>query len=254
MSRTLAQGAFASFEVPRGTVFLEAHFFPTSLFHRPMLRWYVVQALGTSRSPPPMLPSRASANDPWSSRFPCRLWGAVWMIGAVLLLVPEMSQSQARLPEQSLKAAYLYNFGKFLRTDVPSPHPTFDICLIRDEELGPTLNQLVANEQLNGRPVQVRQLKSAQDAHGCSIAFISASEGKRGEADLEALRGDPVLTVSDSPDFLKHGGMIQFLTVESHVRFSVNLDAVRSAKLNLSSELLRVAVAVVGGPPGGGQK
>jgi hypothetical protein len=54
------------------------------------------------------------------------------------------------------------------------------------------------------------------------------------------------LTVSDAANFLQQGGMIQFLTVENHVRFAVNLDAVRSARLTLSSELLRVATSVSG--------
>jgi hypothetical protein len=54
------------------------------------------------------------------------------------------------------------------------------------------------------------------------------------------------LTVSDAASFLQRGGMIQFLTVENHVRFAVNLDAVRGAQLSLSSELLRVATSVNG--------
>jgi hypothetical protein len=43
--------------------------------------------------------------------------------------------------------------------------------------------------------------------------------------------------------------MIQFVTQQSHVRFAVNLDAVRNARLSLSSELLRVAISVTGKPP-----
>jgi hypothetical protein len=89
-------------------------------------------------------------------------------------------------------------------------------------------------------------LKAVTDARGCAIAYISASEGSRLKPNLDALRGQAVLTVSDLPDFLQHGGMIQFLTVENHVRFAVNLDAVRSAQLGLSSELLRVATTVSG--------
>jgi hypothetical protein len=60
-----------------------------------------------------------------------------------------------------------------------------------------------------------------------------------------------VLTVSDAADFLLHGGMIQFVIVANHVRFAVNLDAVRSAQLSLSSELLKVAISVNGEPPTG---
>ena len=67
-------------------------------------------------------------------------------------------------------------------------------------------------------------------------------------ADLAALGSADVLTVSDAPDFLKQGGMVQFLIVDKHVRFAVNLDAVDRTHLVLSSELLRVASAVTGKP------
>jgi hypothetical protein len=71
---------------------------------------------------------------------------------------------------------------------------------------------------------------------------------------LAAAEGKPILTVSDSPDFLAHGGMIQFVQVEDHVRFSVNLDACSRHSVALSSELLKVAVAVTGKSGTGGAK
>jgi hypothetical protein len=46
--------------------------------------------------------------------------------------------------------------------------------------------------------------------------------------------------------------MIQFLLIQNHVRFAVNLNAVNHAHLVLSSELLRVASSVTGKPPSGG--
>jgi len=69
--------------------------------------------------------------------------------------------------------------------------------------------------------------------------------------DLAILGNADVLTVSDAPDFLQHGGMIQFVLVSNHVRFAVNLEAVNHTHLVLSSELLRVASSVAGKPPTG---
>jgi hypothetical protein len=117
---------------------------------------------------------------------------------------------------------------------------------VGDDPFGQTLDGLTANEQLDGKPVRIVRLKIAAEARGCAIAYISASEGSRLKADLDVLHVQDILTVSDLPDFLQHGGMIQFLTVENHVRFAVNLDAVRGAQLGLSSELLRVATSVSG--------
>ena len=84
------------------------------------------------------------------------------------------------------------------------------------------------------------------DGRSCAVLFISASESDAIREDLALLSGTNVLTVSDASDFIQRGGMIQFVQEGSHVRFTVNLDAVNRAKLTLSSELLRVAVSVKG--------
>jgi hypothetical protein len=164
-------------------------------------------------------------------------------------LIAAFACAQSRMPEYAVKAAYLFNFGKFVRfapSDAVNTRRSFDICIVGQDPLGHTLDDLTANERLDGKPVRVARMKTAAEARGCAIAYVSASEAGHLGSDLDALRGQGVLTVSDSANFLEHGGMIQFITVENHVRFAVNLDAVRGAQLSLSSELLRVAVSVIG--------
>lgn len=174
------------------------------------------------------------------------------MSGAALVAcsaVALLADAQKPVSEYAVKAAYLFNFGKFVHF-TPSAsmtgRQTFDICVVGEDPLGATLDELTASEQLDGKPVRVLRLKSPAEARGCAIAYISADEGPRLAEDLEALRDSEVLTVSDAPDFLRRGGMIQFVTIENHVRFAVNLDAARKEHLALSSELLRVAVSVNG--------
>jgi len=169
-------------------------------------------------------------------------------------MIATLAFSQNRMSEYAVKAAYLFNFGKFVRfapSDAANNRQSFDICIVGEDPLGHTLDELTANERLDSKPVRVVRMKAAAEAHGCAIAYISSAEGGRVEADLDELRGQPVLTVSDSLNFVQHGGMIQFLTIENHVRFAVNLDAVRDSKLSLSSELLRVATSVTAEKPTG---
>lgn len=175
---------------------------------------------------------------------------------AAICVLAASAPAQNRVSESDVKAAYLFNFGKFVRfmpADPDIKRQSFDICIVGEDPLGATLDGLTANEQLDGKPVRVARLKAAAEAHGCAIVYISASEGSRVRSDLDALRGQHVLAVSDADNFLQNGGMIQFVIQKNHVRFAVNLDAVRKARLSLSSELLRVAVSVNGQPPAGVQ-
>jgi len=160
--------------------------------------------------------------------------------------------AQNRVSEYDVKAVYLYNFGQFIRfspSEEVSKRQSFDICVVGEDPFGHTLDEVTANEKRDGKPVHVLRLKAAEEAHGCAIAYISASEGSRIGTDLDQLRAHEVLTVSDATDFLQYGGMIQFVDVGDHVRFAVNLKAVSSAQLSLSSDLLRVALSVNGKPP-----
>ena len=154
--------------------------------------------------------------------------------------------------EYDVKAAYLLNFGKFIRHPNPgSSRSSFDICLLGRDPMGRTIDDLAANEKVDRLPVHIRRLPDASVAKNCDIVFFSTTEGERIREDLAILAGSDALTVSDTPEFLQQGGMVQFVLVESHVRFAINLSAVNRAHLELSSELLRVASSVTGKPPAG---
>jgi hypothetical protein len=84
---------------------------------------------------------------------------------------------------------------------------------------------------------------NAREAAACRVVFFG-DDDRTLRKDLAALEGSKVLTVGDQPEFLKRGGMIQFVLEGNRVRFQVNLTAAKKAGLNLSSELLKVAADV----------
>lgn len=178
------------------------------------------------------------------------LCGVLLAVFAAAVLSSDSAQAQHS--QYEVEAAYLLNFGKFMHVAPASQagqRNTFDICIVGRDRIGKALEGLIANEQIDNRPVRVRQLTEARDARSCDIAYLG-TEGGRIDAGLDSLKGADVLTVSEAPDFLGQGGMIQLLLAQNHVRFSVNLRAVRQTHLALSSELLKVAVTVIGAPSG----
>ena len=76
------------------------------------------------------------------------------------------------------------------------------------------------------------------------MLFISASRTAQLKTILETLGTSGILTVSDMTGFTRRGGMIQFILDGDRVRFEINLAATKRAGLNLSSQLLKLAVAV----------
>ena len=152
-----------------------------------------------------------------------------------------------RPSEYQVKAAYLYNFGKFVNWPADAVAASeFDVCVLGTDPFGPLLDATVSDSTINGKRVIARRIVRAQDAAGCRVVFIAASESQRLGSALAVLSRLHVLTVSDNPHFLERGGIIQFIVEGDRVRFAVNLSAAQEAGLTLSSELLKVATKVVG--------
>jgi hypothetical protein len=169
------------------------------------------------------------------------------VLSGVLFVAQLAAQSPSKPTEFDVKAAYLYNFAKFVQwpTDAGRREArTFNVCVLGEDPFGAVLDRVVAGGSINGRTVVARRLASTQDVRTCHILFLGGMDERRAVETLDALGRADVLTVSDLPEFTRRGGMIQFVVQGARVRFEVNLDRARDAGLMLSSELLRVALAV----------
>jgi len=175
-------------------------------------------------------------------------------IATVLLLAAAQAVWAQKTSRDDVQAAYLYNFGKFVRWPQAVDRGPMLLCVAGRDPFGQAVGKLVEGEEINGRPVEERDLESPEGVGACSILFVGTEERARAESFLAAAEGKPILTVGEGPDFLARGGMIQFVLVGDHVRFAVNLDAVIQHRIVLSSELLKVAVTVTGNPGTGGAK
>lgn len=196
-------------------------------------------------------------SSPWStSGFairPCRTRSSriVWLFSLLLGIFSFtpilLSAEQLHPTESQVKAAYLYNFGKFVRwqTDQTAGPQALEICILGKDPFGAILDSTVSGESIDGRKIAVRRLVKPQDAAHCNILYISISEESRLGSVLSAVQHFSPLTVSDIPDFATHGGMIEFIAQQGKIRFEVNRFAAEQSHVTLSSELLKVAVKVI---------
>ena len=116
--------------------------------------------------------------------------------------------------------------------------------MLGQDPFGRILDEALSGETIDGKHVVAKRITKSSEAVDCRILFISSSEEKRLNDTLMAIDKAGVLTVSDIPEFLQRGGMIQFVLDSNRVRFEINLIAAQNASLTLSSELLKVAKAV----------
>lgn len=174
----------------------------------------------------------------WS--VPAFVIGRIFLLtcaGASLCFIPA-ARAQA-LSEYQVKAAFLYNFTKFI--EWPSQRPNMpDICIVGDDPFDSILEETLRGKTINGREIHIRRMKSEENARGCQIVFMSASERPKRTA-LEALQNTNTLTVGERPGFAEDGGIINFVIKDDRVHFEINVDAAERARLKISSKLLSLA-------------
>jgi hypothetical protein len=188
-------------------------------------------------------------------RCPFSLGGATRAVKTVLLIamiavsVVATGAETPSLDEYQVKAAFLYNFAKFVEWPayaLPDASTSITLCILGEDPFGITLDQTINGKIINGRQLVIKRLKESYSGklEDCHILFISLSEARRLRPLLEVLKNASVLTVSEIEWFAKEGGIIHLTLEEGKVRFEVNVAAAERARLKISSRLLRLAKVI----------
>jgi hypothetical protein len=165
-----------------------------------------------------------------------------------LVSTPSFYAQTTRPTEYQVKAAYLFNFGKFVTwPQARQGSGTFSVCVLGQDPFGGALEATVRDETIDGLPLTAQHITRPEAAANCRIVFVSSSDRSHLATILDVLNHFPVLTVSDMPEFCSHGGMIEFVLEGDRIRFAVNLVAAERARLKMSSDLLKVASRVITG-------
>jgi hypothetical protein len=151
--------------------------------------------------------------------------------------------------EYEVKAAFLYNFARFVEWPpdaLGSPGDPFVVAVLGRDPFGPVLDETLAGKTIAGRRVEVRRTDRVADALEAEIVFVCASERANVPAILKALDKPGLLTVGDSEGFAEQGGAINFVVQARKVRFEINPARAERAGLKMSSQLLKLATLVAG--------
>jgi uncharacterized protein DUF4154 len=153
--------------------------------------------------------------------------------------------------ENDVKAAFLYNFTKFVEWPA-SPERTaepFRLCVIADADFARAVDRTIDGEAVEGRKLERMEPRSPDEARRCAILYVGHRNLEQAAPLLASVRQMPVLTVGDDPHFVGQGGAIEFVLENNRVRFDVNTLAAERSGLKVSSKLLRVARTVIAKEP-----
>jgi len=179
-------------------------------------------------------------------------------------IAPQAWADPASSKEYQIKAAFLYNFIKFVdwpKEKLPDANEPITIGIIGKDPFGKAFEP-VKDKKVKGKRVVVKRFKSMTELkqgendkadletaietlRKCHLLFVCASEQKHFKEITKWVKDHSVLTVGDTKGFLEFGGIINFLVEDKKVRFEINAAAAKQAKLKIRSQLLRLAKKVI---------
>lgn len=174
---------------------------------------------------------------------------ARWIAAFAFLLFVFAGVSPAQQDERAVRAAFVFNLTKYVSW--PSASDRLVVGVIGPGNLGPVLKQVLDGKISDGRRISVMIHTPEAELGDCDVLYVAGlSEGTM-RSILNRVAGRAVLTVGDSDQFVRAGGMVGLVRSGDEIEIEVNLRALRSRHLDMSSRLLKLAVLV---PSRGGEQ
>ncbi len=145
--------------------------------------------------------------------------------------------------EANLKAAFIYNFTKYIDWGPYDRDGIFVIGVTGDSPIIESLNAIAASSKINNKRVIVKTIDSGVGISDCDIVFISKKSRMSLNYILSKTRPGE-LTIGEQPGWAEAGTAFNFVVINNRLKFEANLKAISSAGLKVGSQLLKLAIIV----------
>ncbi len=150
--------------------------------------------------------------------------------------------AQASEKESDLKAAFIYNFTKYIDWGVPVSDP-FIIGVVGQSPVYNSLQQIAETKTVNEKKIVIMYFNNPDEITSCNILFI-ASNAPFSLSSVLIRTGRGMLTISEEPGFAELGTAFNFVVDHDKLKFEANVNSINEAGLKASSKLLKLATIV----------
>ena len=163
----------------------------------------------------------------------------LWALVSTLCFASPAGAAQ----EYAVKAAFLLNFARLVEWPsdaLPPKSKPWMLCVLGDAPFGQKLEETFRGKRVQQRKTSIVRIDSVDAVDGCHMVFVTRQTDARHQV-LERTRSRSVLVVGESEGYADEGAVINLFEESGKIRFEINLAAARSARLQVSSRLSRLA-------------
>lgn len=163
------------------------------------------------------------------------------LLATILLSNPLAAIAQAS--EAEIKAAFILNFAKFVEwsDEQQLSEQQFSFCFIGSDRYKKDIRKQIENKRVKSLATDAHFLSYTDSFEHCRVIFMRDLEPSQLAYVMDSLGGLNILTVGESEQFMRSGGMIRFYANQGKLRFEINPSAAKKQQLTISSKLLNLA-------------
>jgi hypothetical protein len=156
-----------------------------------------------------------------------------------------------RVQEYAAKAAFLVNFAKFIKWPpevFESASSPLVVGVLGPDPFGPALDAALDRKEVGGRRLVAQRYRTLKELGRCHLLFVSEELNPQLPAILAQCVPNSVFVVCDVDGQAARGATAGFYIEKKKIRFEINPDAARRSRLEVSSQLLKLARLVKDDP------
>lgn len=174
--------------------------------------------------------------------FKLKIWRSLALTFFITCSFTGLQQGQAK--EYNLKAAFIYNFTKYIEWNEPADENEFIIGIIGESSINDPLAEIVKTETVDNKKITIRRFTKPSEITSCHILFISHNCSIPLEDILAKITSKGTLIISEKNGYAEQGTAINFVIVKQKLKFEANVKALNAAGLTASSQLLKLAIII----------
>jgi hypothetical protein len=149
----------------------------------------------------------------------------------------------AQYSEYEIKAAYIFNFAKFIEWPEESlQSDTLVLAIYKYDPFGIIIDKTMQGRKAQGKNWKIVRTNKVEDISQCHVLFISNLGTYETMKLIEKTKNKPILTIGDEIiGFCEMGGVINFTPQFSAHQFEINNEVALSRRISISPKLLTLA-------------
>ncbi|WED24706.1 YfiR family protein [Vibrio sp. JC009] len=180
-------------------------------------------------------------------KFKVKLINVLTLLGMSMMLTAGIPLAATKTLAE-LKAAYIYNIGRFTRWPewkLSSADAALNICLFGENDVVQALSAMYGRT-LGMHPIQISYPDKVHEFEACHMLYVSPAESRRYRYILQQVAGRGVVTISDNDKFMRSGGIINLVERSGKLRFEIDKNYVHKQPVEFSSKLLKLGILIDG--------